>query len=220
MDGQVTVPFESGSPILVAGPTNSGKTQWIYQLLSTPNVFTQPIASILYCYGVYQPLYNDMKERLPISFKEGLPSLEDIESIHDGKFHVIVLDDLMEKIVRSQDMQELFSKYCHHMNISAIFVSQNIFQPGPYTRTISLNCHVIVLFANKRDESQIHIIARQFYPLHWKQFLKVYRLATQDPYSYLLIDCTPSHPRLIQLRSHIFPPQVTHVYDICSSSSS
>jgi len=211
----VTVPFEAGSPILVAGPTNSGKTHWIRQLLSN-DMFTQPVASIFYCYGVYQPLYNEMKEMLPITFKEGLPTLDDIESLHDGQFHIIVLDDLMEKIVKSQDMQELFSKYCHHMNITAIFVSQNIFQHGPHTRTISLNCHVIVLFANKRDESQIHVIARQFYPLQWKQFLKVYRQTTREPYSYLMIDCTPSHPRLIQLRSHIFPPQVTQVYDICS----
>ena len=211
----VTVPFEAGSPILVAGPTNSGKTHWIRRILLTPGMFTQPVSSIIYCYGVYQPLYNEMKDALPITFKEGLPVLEDIEKLHDGQFHIVVLDDLMEKIVRSQDMQELFSKYCHHMNITAIFVSQNIFQPGPYTRTISLNCHVIVLFANKRDESQIHIIARQFYPLRWKQFLKVYRQVTQESYSYLLIDCTPSHPRSLQLRSDIFPPEVTHVYDIC-----
>ena len=46
------VPFQAGSPIMVAGPTASGKTYWTNKLLSN-NMFTQPVSSILYCYGVW-----------------------------------------------------------------------------------------------------------------------------------------------------------------------
>ena len=46
-------------------------------------------------------------------------------------------------------MQELFTKYCHHRNMTAIMVSQNVFQKGPNARTISLNTHILILFANK-----------------------------------------------------------------------
>ena len=36
-----------------------------------------------------------------LEFHEGLPSLEKVKSLHDGKFHIIVLDDLMEyKVLR------------------------------------------------------------------------------------------------------------------------
>ena len=35
-----------------------------------------------------------------IEFHEGLPDLEKVQSLNDGKFHFIVLDDLMEHIVK------------------------------------------------------------------------------------------------------------------------
>lgn len=212
------VPFKAGSPIFVAGPTNSGKTYWVYRLLATSHMFDKKIDSILYCYGVYQPLYNTIKNNPnipPIEFKEGLPTSEDIHKLKDGQFHVIILDDLMEKIVKDIQMQELILKHCHHYNISAIILSQNIFQYGRYSRSINLNMHNIVLFSNKRDESQVNTIARQFYPVKWRSFRDVYREVTDKPHSYLLVDCTPSHPRIIQLRSDIFPPEITQVYSIC-----
>ena len=47
------VPFQSGSPIIISGPTGSGKTYWTHKLLSN-EMFTEHVSSILYCYGVYQ----------------------------------------------------------------------------------------------------------------------------------------------------------------------
>ena len=203
--------------MLIAGPTNCGKTFWVNRLLMN-DMFTQPVSSILYCYGVYQDFYNVMKNnkaiRGPMTFRQGLPSKADIDTIHDGKFHIIVLDDLMEQIVKSQEMQQLFTKYCHHLNITAIFISQNIFQQGPHARSISLNCHIIVLFSNKRDESQIRTFARQLYPTKWKRFVEVYESNMNFEFSYLVIDCTPSHPRDIKVRSCIFPGETSYTFDI------
>lgn len=214
------VPFKAGSSIYVAGPTNSGKTYWVYRLLGTPHMFDQPVSSILYCYAVYQPLYNKLKNNPnvpPIKFKEGLPTKADLEDLYDGSFHIVVIDDLMEKVVKNLEMQELILKYCHHNNITTILLSQNIFQPGRYSRTISLNMHNIVLFSNKRDESQVNMIARQFYPLEWRSFIEVYREVTKEPHAYLLIDCTPAHPRLLQLRTNIFPKdkKPCMVFNVC-----
>ena len=69
----------------------------------------------------------------------------------------------MEKIVKSIEIQELFTKYWHHTNMTAIMVSQNVFQKGPNARTISLNTHIHVLFANKRDEAQVSMLAHQLF---------------------------------------------------------
>ena len=169
MDRTPTVPFQLDSPMMVIGPTNCGKMYWINRLLEN-DMFTQPVASILYCYGVYQDFYNQMRDnpsiRAPLHFHKGLPSQEDIDNLYNGEFHIIVLDDLMEKIVKSIEMQELFTKYCHHRNMTAIMVSQNVFQKGPNARTISLNTHIHVLFANKRDEAQVRVLVHQ--PFHSK----------------------------------------------------
>ena len=116
------VPFQAGSPIMIAGPTGSGKTFWTNKLLKNP-MFTEPVSSVLYCYGVYQTYYDKME--IPnLELHEGLPSLDKVQSLNDGKFHVIVLDDLMEYIVKSVETQNLFTKYCHHYNITAIFLTQ------------------------------------------------------------------------------------------------
>lgn len=203
--------------MLIAGPTQCGKTYWVNRLLLN-DMFTEPVASVLYCYGVYQDYFRTMKEnpsmKMPMRFQKGLPTQTEIEALADGRFHIVVLDDLMEVIVKSQDMQQLFTKYCHHLKITAIFISQNIFQPGPHARSISLNVHVVVLFVNKRDESQIRTFARQIYPVRWKRFLQVYEQEMKYEFSYLVVDCTPSHPRDIKIRNNIFPGEITYTYDI------
>ena len=203
------VPFHAGSPIMVAGPTSSGKTYWTHKLL-THNMFTESVASVLYCYGVFQDYFNQMK--IPnIEFHEGLPTLEKVQSLHDGSFHVIVLDDLMEYIVKSIEVQNLFTKYCHHYNITVIFLTQNVFAQGPCARTININTHILVLFANKRDESQAMNLGKQLYPCNSKVFMDAYEDATSYLHGYLVIDCDPKSPRELKLRTKIFQENKQYV---------
>ncbi len=207
---QPLVPFVAGSPIMVSGPTGSGKTTWTHRLL-TENMFTQPVASVLYCFGVYQPFYDTM--HVPnLTFHEGVPNHETVQGLHDGKFHIIVLDDLMEYIIKSIDTQNLFTKYCHHYNMTAIFLTQNLFAQGPCSRSIALNTHILVLFANKRDESQAITLGKQIYPGYTRAFLKAYEDATSYPFGYLIVDCDPKSPRELKLRTHIFPGERTICY--------
>lgn len=216
-DQEAVMPFSMGSPIIVAGPSNCGKTRWVEQLLKRAHYqFEQPPSSILYCYGVFQELFHQMKKEIltPMTLHEGLPTLEHMEEFNDGKFHIIVLDDLMEKIVKSGEVMQLFSMYCHHKNISAILLTQNIFIQGVHSRNISLNTHIFVLFANKRDEQQIHRLGRQLYPLEWRGFVKAYKDATYLGYGYLIVDVAPSTPRQLQLRSQIFSPSHQIVYQV------
>ena len=99
-----TVPFQSGSPMMVIGPTNCGKTYWINRLLEN-DMFTQPVASILYCYGVYQDFYNQMHNNpsigAPLHFHKGLSSQEDIDNLYDGEFHIIVLALFLKKVIKN-----------------------------------------------------------------------------------------------------------------------
>ena len=211
MEGKTPlVPFIAGSPIMVSGPTGSGKTHWINRLLSN-NMFTEKVSSVLYCYGVYQTYFDKMT--IPnITFMEGLPNLETIKNLNDGQFHVIVLDDLMEYIVKSVEVQNLFTKYCHHYNITAIFLTQNIFAKGMCSRTININTHILILFANKRDESQAIFLAKQLYPSAVKVFTEAYEHATSTQYGYLVVDCEPKTPKELKLRTLIFPGEQTICY--------
>ena len=145
-------------------------------------------------------------------FHEDLPSLEKVQSLHDGKFNIIVLDNLMEYIIKSVETQNLFTKYCHHYNITAVFLTQNIFAQVPCSQTININTHILVNFANKRDESQAMYLGKQLYPYNSKVFMEAYQDATSNPHGYLVIDCDPKSHRELKLRTNNFPGEETICY--------
>ena len=60
-------------------------------------------------------------------------------------------------------MKDLFPMQCHHKNITTIMVLQNPFLKGKHSHAIFINMHIYVLFRNKRDESQINILAHQLF---------------------------------------------------------
>ena len=60
MDRTPMVPFQLGSPMMVIGPTNCGKTYWINQLLEN-DMFAQPVASILYCHTYEHSWHSTMR---------------------------------------------------------------------------------------------------------------------------------------------------------------
>jgi hypothetical protein len=205
------VPFPASSPIMIAGPTGCGKTYWIHKLLHS-NMFTEIPKSITYCYGVYQDFFETFN--VPnLEFIEGLPSLEKVKSLKDGNFHIVILDDLMEYIVDSVEVQNLFTKYCHHYNITCIYITQNMFAKGNCARNINLNTHIIVLFTNNRDKSQVYNIGKQVLPYQNKAFMEIYLDATKNPYDYLVIDCDPKSLRELQFRTKIFPGEYTVTYN-------
>ena len=105
----------------------------------------------------------------------------------------------MEHIVKSIETQNLFTKFCHHYNITAIFLTQNVFAQGPCSRSISINTHILVLFANKQDESQALNLGKQLYPWASKVFMEAYQDATSKPHGYLVVDCDPKSPRELKL---------------------
>lgn len=74
------VPFEAPTSIFVVGMSGSGKSYLTRQILQHANgMFKKPTVRILFCYGVWQDLYNQMNKEIPlIEFYQGLPSSDEI----------------------------------------------------------------------------------------------------------------------------------------------
>ena len=209
------VPFQSPSTILISGSTQSGKTRFTKKLLENASgMFTLPPQRILYAYSEYQPVFDDMKTTIPnITFHQGLPSRDQIEDFSEGQDHVIlVLDDLMLKITASEECVQLFTVTSHHRNVSVLFLTQCLYPPGRYARSISLNCAYVVLFRNDRDQRQITCFASQILPGQTGYFKDAYDKATKERYGYLLTDLSPHSDKLYRLRTRIFPADDTLVY--------
>ena len=211
------MPFKPCSSFVVSGATKSGKTWWVYRLLRervgmfVPN----PPSSILYCYSVYQPLFDDMKMTFgdDIRFVEGLPSSEDVDNLtSDGRHHVIILDDVMQKVVQSPEMALLFTQGCHHKNLSVIFITQNLFAQGKSSRNIALNTTYVVLLKNVRDASQATLLGRQLYPGKTDGFMRAYTEIMMELRGYLIIDLAPDTPDEMRLRTRVFIGEDPIVY--------
>ena len=156
-------------PALVAGPTCCGKTQFVKRLLEAgENMIDGAPENIIWCYGMYQPAYDEMQRTIRnLTIIEGVPS--DLESmINPSIRNLVVLDDLMEELTNNNRITNTFTKGCHHRNLSVTFLLQNIFHRGKQLRDMSLNSHYLVLFKSPRDSSQVNHLAKQMFPGHTK----------------------------------------------------
>ena len=191
----------------IVGPTGSGKTCFTDTLIKYKDVLfdNMPPKKVMYCYGVYQDLFDTMERKYPfISFHEGLPTEDAIRQFATtGEHNFIIIDDLLQEAKNNLNVEKLFLQLSHHLCISVFFLVQNLF--SKHIRTISLNTHYLILFRNFRDSQQINCLGKQLYPKYSKTFLSAYEDATGRPYGYLLINMSPKGHGMLRLMTNIFP---------------
>lgn len=213
-------PFECPTTMAVSGTTGSGKTTWLFKLLKDSNqMFPEnPPHRILYCYGVWQDMFEKMEAEISrIEFHEGLPPESLINSLTANlKHNIIILDDLMGEVVKNQDVEQLFTRGSHHRKLTIIYLNQNMFCQGKNARTISLNTHYLVLLKNLRDSSQICTLGRQIFPKQSAVLEEAYKDCLLQPYGYLIVDLSPNTEQDLRLRTNIFPGEDTIIY--CSKN--
>jgi GTPase SAR1 family protein len=194
MDPRLKHPFTC----VVAGPSSSGKTQFVFRLIRhADRLVDPPPEKIMYCYGEFQPSFLELPQ---VEFHEGLPNVDSF----DGRSRVLlIIDDLMNEA--DQNVCNLFTKLSHHRNVSVVFVTQNLFHRNRHVRTMNLNTHYVVLFKNPRDAGQVANLARQMYPGKSNFVVEAFRDATREPYGYLLIDLKPETEERYRIRTNIFP---------------
>ena len=210
MNFMMSVSFAPNLLFTIVGGTGTGKSSWVFKSLrNLPDMFGDtPTKKVMYCYGIYQPLFDEIKRVIPaILFHEGLPDKEEMMELSRDGNALLILDDLMQEVSNSKDMLDLFCQYSHHMGISVMYLTQNLFQQGRFSRTIALNTHVLVLLKSMRNASQINCFARQLYPNHRGMLEEIYEDSMKNPYGYLVVDMNPSSADLYRLRTHIFPEE-------------
>jgi hypothetical protein len=202
------VRFKLPANFYVSGQSQSGKSFFVRKLLQHLTLFNPVPTKIIYCYGEYQKEFAELQN---VELIEGFPSnLNELTQGHDNS--LVVLDDLMGECSKDQRVSDLFTRGSHHKGISVLYLTQNLFPPGKLSRTISLNCHYIIVFKNARDSLGIATLAKQMYPRQTNYLLDSFHDATKQPHSYLLIDCHPQTPENLRLRTNILPGERQIVY--------
>lgn len=174
--------------------------------MNSNTMFNQPPEKIIWCYSEAMAAYKDLDG---VEFFEGV---YDLNSLDVTKRTLIVFDDMINCENANKVMHEISIQKSHHMNLSALWLTQNVFASNKYSRTISINASYMILMKSPRDRLQIAYLARQIYPHKNKHLIEAYNDATSSAHGYLLIDFRQSTPEKYRLRTSILPHEQTVVY--------
>ena len=149
--------------------------------------------------------YND-----PTAFFECSNTMDDIYEDIDNynpkidKQVLIFFDDMSADIMTNRRFQaiikELFIR-CRKLNISLVFITQSYFSVPKDVR-LNLTHYLIMKINNKRE---LQNIARNHSAdIDYKDFMRISRECTKEPYSFLTIDKTLPGSNLLRFRKNLF----------------
>ena len=103
-----------------------------------------------------------------------------------------MIADIMTNKKFQAILKELFTR-CRKVNISLVFITQSYFFVPKDVRLNS--AHYLIIKINCKKELQ-NIAINHSADIDYKDFIKIYRECTKEPYNFLTIDTTlPSSSR-------------------------
>ena len=201
---------------MIVSPSLGGKTSLCIALLQNrKHIFSEEIYGIVICYSMEQEIYKEIEGNV-IMYK-GIPKYDKLvewSKIFNSKHYCCVIDDLLNEMLTKEHLVEteaIYTRYGHHLNISIITLSQNLFWKN--LRLVSLNNHYFFLLKFVRDKNQLQVFGRQlFLGNGCKTFISIYNDAIKSSKTtdklpeYLLVKVHP-HDNEFQFLTRILPEQ-------------
>ena len=96
-----------------------------------------------------------------------------------------MIADIMTNKKFKAIIKELFIR-CRKLNISLVFITQSYFSVPKDVRLNST--HYLIMKINNKELQNIAI--NHSVDIHYKDFMKIYRECTREPYKFLTVDTT------------------------------
>lgn len=100
----------------------------------------------------------------------------------------------MAKGGNSKELQDIFTKFSHHKDLTVIYLTQDLFPQGRYSKTISRNFYCIVAFNSPRDGTGLRNLLVQAFPGQWRTVLETAQPLLDRPHCYVMFDFHPETP--------------------------
>ena len=218
MEHKLNWPYIPNHPynILIIDGSGSGKTNALLNLIND-----QPDIDKIYLYAKdpyeakYQYLINKRKEvgldhfNDPRAFIEYSNDMQDvhknIEDYNPNKKRkiLIVFDDMIADMINNKKLNpvvtELFIRG-RKLNISIVFITQSYIKVPTDVRLNSTHFFIMKI-PNKRELQQIPL--NHSCDIDFKDFIKIYKKCTAEPYSFLVNDTTLPSDDLLRFRKNL-----------------
>ena len=193
------------------GPSSNGKTNYLLNSIQKDNKIIDKI--YLYAKDLEEPKYQLLNKgefvkinkeeqagiktlKYSTAFIEYSNSKDDIlDNIEDynkkrKRKILIVFYDMVSQVMSDKKAQQILKELfirCRKLNISLCFLTQSYFS---VPKDVRLNCtHYIIFKLNNKRELQ-NIAINHSADTDYKDFLKVNRDSTKEPYNFLISDTT------------------------------
>lgn len=182
--------------LIVSGPSGSGKSYLVEQLITNSACFTEPFQEIVWSHSKLTD-QTALKSRLKgVQFREGFPDKELLDGeLFKGKgAKLLILDDLFTGPVQCSTLTDLFNIISHHQNISVILIVQNLHGSTRSQQSclgsLLRSCTYVVLFVNRRMSPVIKQLAFHYFPGENSKLLTPFNqlMSTKEKYQYLVLD--------------------------------
>ena len=197
--------------ILIIGGSGSGKTNALLNLINN-----QPDIDKIYAYEAkYQYLINK-REKVGLdhlnehkAFMEYSNDMHDvyknIEDYNPGKKRkvLIVFDDMIADMINNNKLDSIVTELFirgRKLNVSIVFITQSYFKVPKDVRLNSTHFFIMKI-PNKRELQQIAL--NHSSDIDVKDFMKIYKKYTREPYSFLVNDTTLSSDDLLRFRKNL-----------------
>ena len=205
--------------ILIIGGSGSGKTNALLHLIKEQDDIDK---IYLYAKDLSKPKYEYLiknRENAGTKHLNDLNAFIECSNAMDGVYEnidyynpsrkrkiLIVFDDMIADIMTNKKFQsiikELFIR-CRKLNISLVFITQSYFSVPKDVRLNST--HYLIMKINNKRELQ-NIAINHSADIDYKDFMKIYRECTKEPYSFLTIDTTLPASDPLRFRKDLLPP--------------
>ena len=187
--------------IIIIGGSGSGKTNALINLINEQNdidkiyLYARDLSERKYEYLIKKREDAGIKHvNNPNAFIECSNTMDDVyENINDynpirKRKKLIVFDDMVADIVASKIFPAIIKELlirCGKLNISLVFITQSYFSVPKDAKLNTTHYFIMEII----DQIELQNIARNhFADIHYKDFMKIYRECTKEPFNFLTID--------------------------------
>ena len=211
--GKILVP----SRILICGPSLSGKSTFMQRLVQhREQIFDRKFDRIIYCSpqclsGAQNHYVEFLRKQFPaLELSSELPCVNALNITSDGTHKLILIDDFMLSFNQSQNAFKLLTIHSHHMQISAVVTTHNLYASSKFQKTLTRNFSEIVMLHARSDKLSLRTLGAQMFPEMPRILLKAMNWVERQDQAelrYLLLDISPlTHlPSNMIIRTNIFP---------------